>query len=222
MVTLTSSVNKSIHHFTLAPGSRVTIADISPDEFDKILDELGENRMLRLTYYRGKLELRMPSEEHEVITRLLDAMISILCEEMGLNLKTMGSTMLKSKQGSPEADNEYYIQNEPLVRGKTVNLAQDPPPDLVVEVDVTHSDINKKEMYQQMGVTEFWSYDSKQGQITFYLLQSAQHYQEQPTSSTFPILQRNTLKEFVDRCRWEGELPAKRWFRQWVQGQLQM
>ncbi len=40
-----------------------------------------------------------------------------------------------------EPDNAYYIQNQPRVAGRTVNLQQYPPPDLVVEVDITHTDI---------------------------------------------------------------------------------
>ncbi len=207
------------HHLTLAPGSRLTIADVSAAEFADILTALGENRALRVTYYQNQLELRMPSEDHEVITRMIDAMVSILCEELGLNLKTIGSTMLKSRPGAPEADNAYYIEHEPEVRGKTVDLTQDPPPDLVVEVDITHSDINKKELYQAMGIPEFWTYDGKRGLVTFYGLQDGV-YREQPVSPTFSILDRTTLKDFIDRCKQAGELPAKRWFRAWVQAAL--
>jgi Uma2 family endonuclease len=220
MVFLSANVTKPIHQLTLAAGSRITIANITPAEFDDIAIALGDQRALRLTYYGEKLELRLPSEEHEVFTRMVDAMIDILCDEMAYPLKTIGSTLLKSKQGSPEADNAYYIHNEPLVRGRTINLAQDPAPDLVVEIDVTHSDINKKEMYQQMGVAEFWSYDSKQGSVRFYQLQQ-QRFQETLTSATFPLINRDTLKQFVEKCRTEGELPAKKWFRQWVRQWIQ-
>jgi Uma2 family endonuclease len=216
MVAIIPKLTQPIHHLTLAPGSRITIADVTAEEFAAILTELGEHRALRLTYYQNKLELRMPSEDHEVITRMIDAMISILCEELGLNLKTIGSTMLKSRSGAPEADNAYYIQNEPQVRGKTVDLTQDPPPDLVVEVDITHSDINKKELYQSMGIPEFWSYDGKRSLLTFYGLQDGV-YQEQALSPTFSVIDRTTLKGFIDRCQQAGELPAKRWFRAWVQ-----
>ncbi len=51
-----------------------------------------------------------------------------------------------------EPDKCYYIQNEPVVRGKTVDLAVDPLPDLILEVDITHTDINKNQLYQEMKV----------------------------------------------------------------------
>ena len=47
------------------------------------------------------------------------------------------------------------IPNEPLVRGRTVDISQYPPPDLVVEVDITHTDIDKNALYAQMGVQSF-------------------------------------------------------------------
>jgi len=36
-----------------------------------------------------------------------------------------------------------------------------PPPDLVVEVAITHTDIDKRSLYAAMGVPEFWRYDGK-------------------------------------------------------------
>ncbi|MCU0565725.1 MAG: Uma2 family endonuclease [Oculatellaceae cyanobacterium Prado106] len=95
----------------------------------------------------------------------------------------MGSTTLNFPNLSigAEPDQGYYIVNEPRVRGKTVDLKTDPPPDLILEVDITHTDINKNALYAEMGVPEFWRYN---GQIlTIYALQSGT-YQEVETSPT--------------------------------------
>ncbi|MEL7332880.1 MAG: Uma2 family endonuclease, partial [Cyanobacteria bacterium J06560_2] len=81
--------------------------------------------------------------------------------EMGLKLKSMGSTTLDREDldRGAEPDKAYYIQNQSLVAGRTVNLQADPPPDLVVEVDMTHTDIDKNRLYAAMGVPEFWRFD---------------------------------------------------------------
>ena len=43
------------------------------------------------------------------------------------------------------------------VRGlKRIDLRRDPPPDLVIEVDVTHSSVPRMPIYAALGVPEVW------------------------------------------------------------------
>ena len=206
----------------LAPGSIVTIPDISWEQYERLLIRTGDNRSYRLTYDHGNLEIAMPSEAHKVLIRLMDWIISTLCEELTLNLKTIGSTTLKAQAlaTSPEPDNGYYIQNEPQVRD-TVDLSQDPPPDLVVEINISNTDSNKKTIYQTLKVPEFWTYSGKTQRLSFYVLQNNQ-YQLVNASPTFLIMQPTTLQTFVEACKQNGELAAKRQFRSWVQQQIQL
>ncbi len=106
---------------------------------------LSRDRNVRFTYMNGILEVTIPLEIHEFSARMIELFIRILVVELGMKVKTMGSTTLDREilDKSAEPDNAYYIQNQPLVAGRDVNLEQDPPPDLVVEVDITHTDINK-------------------------------------------------------------------------------
>jgi len=64
-----------------------------------------------------------------------------------------------------------------------VDLEQDPPPDLMVEVDITHTGIDKLRLYGAMGVPEFWRYNGESWRI--YRLQNGEEYQEAEVSSTF-------------------------------------
>lgn len=118
--------------------------------------------------------------------------IRILTLEMGLKLKTMGSTTINRQllDRGAEPDCAYYIQNQPLVAGRTVNVETDPPPDLVVEVDITHSDIDKNRLYSALGVSEFWRYNGKTWRI--YQLCNGQ-YQECDRSPTFPWVKKTTI-----------------------------
>lgn len=102
-----------------------------------------------------------------------------------------------------------------MVAGKKVNLKQDPPPDLVVEIDITHTDINKLQLYASLGVPEFWRYNSRQWRI--YQLQG-QEYQEVETSPTFPQVPKAKLYEFLAQAQLD-EVEAEQCFRAWVRQQ---
>jgi Uma2 family endonuclease len=214
-----------VTHLQLSPGNSVTIAPLTWAEFEQLLVEFGDDRRLRLTFYQGNLELRMPLDDHEVFIRMLDRIIGEMCAELGLNLKTIGSTTLKipSLASGAEPDNCFYIQNEPKVRGQRINLTKIPAPDLVVEVETTYKNPNKQRMYAQMGVAEFWSCD-RAGKLTFRVLDSSElepQYREVEVSPTFPLLRSITLQKFVDRCNQDGEIPAMLQFREWIQQQQQ-
>lgn len=217
MITTNEAVNIPIE--TLLAEKRVSFYHISWQSYEKILDALGDNRAARITYYQGTLEIVTPLEEHESGSDRLGILIHILTEELNLNIKSMASTTLKLpilKVGT-EPDKCYYIQNEPAVRGKKVDLEVDPPPDLILEVDITHTDINKNQLYQEMKVPEFWRYNGKN--LTIYLLTQNQ-YQESQTSPTFPLLTKSMVYEFLAQCNTQGETQTKRAFRTWLREQI--
>jgi Uma2 family endonuclease len=213
---MTTTQPMSFQPIEHAPAEkRVTLHHVSWDAYQTILEALGEQRSAHLTYYKGTLEIMTPLEAHESGSSLIGQFITILTEELNLNLKTLASTTLKRldlKNGA-EPDQCYYIANEPLVRGKTVDLSVDPPPDLIVEVDITHTDINKNALYAEMGVPEFWRYDGQQ--LTIYELRDGK-YEEVETSPIFPKVPKERLYEFLKECTQQGETQAKRNLREWV------
>lgn len=202
-----------------AAEKRVTLHHLSWDAYQKILEALGERRSALLTYYKGSLEIMTPLEAHNNPSDLIGDFIKILVDELDLNIKSMGSTTLKRPdlEVGAEPDKGFYIANESAVRGKTVDLATDPPPDLVVEVDITHSDINKTSLYAEMGVPEFWRYNGKQ--LTIYELHNGQ-YQSVEISPTFPQVPKEQLYKFLKECAQQGETQAKRNLRIWLREQL--
>ncbi|NJL88284.1 MAG: Uma2 family endonuclease [Leptolyngbyaceae cyanobacterium SM1_1_3] len=199
---------------TLIGEKRVTLHLLNWQAYQQILQALPQTRAARLTYDRGILEITMPLEDHEFAVRLIERFILILVMELGLKLKTMGSTTLEREDlnRSPEPDNAYYIRNQPLVAGKTVNLAADPPPDLVVEVDITHTDINKLRLYASMEVPEFWRYNGREWRI--YQLQDGA-YQALETSPTFPSVPKAQLYSFLEQAR-QDEVAAEITLRDWA------
>ena len=172
--------------------NRVSLHGISWKGYLQILDALPQTRAARLTYDDGVLEITVPLEIHEFSRCLIECFIRTLVELMGLRIKTMGSTTMNYpnlKKGA-EPDNAYYIQNQPLVKGRQVDFKQDPPPDLVVEVDITHTDSAKNKFYAKLGVPEFWRFDGRV--LRIYELR-AKEYVEDNFSPTFPTVPKERL-----------------------------
>lgn len=193
---------------------RVVFRNINWQGYQQLLTILGDRRAAKLTFDRGTLEITMPLEEHEFSGRLIELFIRILVVELGLKIKTMGSTTLDRSDldRGAEPDNAYYIQNQPRVAGRKINLAIDPPPDLVVEIDITHTDINKPALYASMGVPEFWRYDGSKWLI--YQLENRE-YLEVSSSPTFPIVPKEILYEFLAVAQTD-EVEAETSLRNWV------
>lgn len=185
---------------------RVLLRGLSWEAYMQFLEALPSSRGSKLTYDNGLLEITMPLEDHEFAGRLIERFILTLVEVSSLRIKTMGSTTLNYpylRKGA-EPNNAYYIQNQYLVKGRNVDLSIDPPPDLVVEVDITHTDIKKNKFYAGLGVPEFWRFNGKAWRI--YQLQE-DVYVEVTLSPTFPQVSKNQLYDFLKAAK-EDEIEA--------------
>jgi Uma2 family endonuclease len=193
---------------SLAIGEqRVVFRGIDWAGYLQILAALPESRNSRLTYDDGVLEVTVPLEEHEFSAENIAYFLLTLVGLLGLRLKSMGSTTMNYpglKKGA-EPDKAYYIQNYGRVQGRIVDFAKDPPPDLVVEVDITHTDIAKNQFYARLGVPEFWRFDGKV--LRIYQLQAAQ-YLEVEQSPTFSMMPKQWLYDFLRVSQAEGETVA--------------
>jgi Uma2 family endonuclease len=194
---------------------RVALRGLSWDAYLQILNALPQTRAARLTYDNGTLEIAVPLEIHEFSRCLIDCFVRALVELMGLRIKTMGSTTMNypGRNKGAEPDNAYYIQHQPLVKGRNVDFSQDPPPDLVVEVDITHTDIDKDQFYADLGVPEFWRFDGKV--LRILQLQSA-NYVEVEVSPLFPLVPKDWLYRFLEAAQ-DDEIEAVRSLRSWWQ-----
>jgi Uma2 family endonuclease len=122
---------------------RVVFHGLDWSAYQQLQALLKERTRARLTYDRGTLEITMPSQPHEFAAEMIGLFIRILVVELGLKLMSLRSTILDRADLDRGAvpDNGYYIHNQPKVAGREINLTTDPPPDLVVEVDISHTNI---------------------------------------------------------------------------------
>ncbi len=200
---------------------RVILSNISWETFEQILKELGDNRSTRLAYNNGFLEIMTPLGPHENNNRFIESLIGVIADELYLNLKKFGSlTMKRSKKlKGAEPDSCYYLQNEPLVRSKQeIDLDQDPPPDLVLEIDMSSGSLDKLPIYAAIGVPELWRYDGNKLEV-FVLRELEEIYLSVSESSTFPWLPMDVIPRFIRQSLVDGETATLRAFREWVRGQ---
>lgn len=169
---------------------------VSWKTFLALLDELGPHRG-RLTYDRGVLEIMSPYREHERIKKLLARLIEALTLELGIDMQAGGSTtyLRPDLQKAVEPDECYYIAGESSVRGNPhADLTREPPPDLVVEVDIHARSSRRVKIYALMGVPEVWRHNGKK--LLVRRLTKGGVYEEVRESVAlpgFPIAEANRL-----------------------------
>lgn len=210
-----------VKQVTVPPGQRVLLKDISWQEFEAILEDLGEHRGSRVAYDKGTLEIMTPLPEHETGKVLIGNFIEALLEELDIEFWCLGSTTFKNQlmQQGIEPDNCFYIENEAAVRGKDrLDLTKDPPPDLALEIDVTSR--THPSIYEKLGVLELWRFEK--GKLKINVLQNGR-YVESDTSPHFPNLPvKEVIPQSLDRCKIQGRNKTMKAFRAWVKEQLQV
>ncbi len=199
---------------------RVLLRNISWQLYESLLQEIGDEGQARLSYLQGDLEFMTPLPQHETYNRQIDRAITTIAEELNQEYNLFGSMTVKRPKmaAGAEPDSCYYIANEPAVRGKIkLDFEIDPPPDLVLEIDITSSSLDRMSIYAKLGVGELWRYDGIT--IAFYCLQAGE-YVEVARSPTFPILSPARILEFIKDCQTQGILASVKILRTWIHNQL--
>ena len=70
---------------------RVILRNISWHTYQSLITDFESEPVLRLTYDRGTLEIRMPLDPHETYKKLLGHLIEAATEELDLEIRSLGS-----------------------------------------------------------------------------------------------------------------------------------
>ena len=196
----------------------IVMHDVSWTTYENLLSDLKDQSSPRLTYDRGMLEIMSPTREHEEYNGAIAQLIRTVAEELSIDVLGLGSTTYRREDllRGFEPDSSFYIQNLDRVAGKKdINLSVDPPPDLVVEVHITRSSIDKLALYAEMSVPEIWRYDGQE--LTILLLNNVSGvYHESDRSSALPVLTGLAVADFVEEAR---SLRSTAWLkviREWI------
>ena len=200
----------------LPTGEVLRFDDVSWDDYENLLADLGEGYAVRIFYDHGRMEVMAPASTHEKPKSVIHTLVTVLRDELDIDIESLGSTTLKKEisASGAEPDDCFYIQNAALVIGRAdLDLAHDPPPDLVVEIDRTSSSLDRFPIYAVLGVPEIWRLSQRE--LKIYVL-SGDRYAQSPISGAFPFLTSSILSEFIARGLTDGERKSAISFREWV------
>ncbi len=190
--------------------------DVDWATYTRLLRAFERRRRFRLTYDRGTLEIRSPLWEHEKAAYILGAFVDCIIQEFQLSYEPGRTVTLRRRRQSRglEPDNCYWIASAGKLAGKTnLDLRVDPPPDLAIEVDVTHGSLDRMGIYAALGVPEVWRVTSDG--LTFNILESGV-YRVRPQSLSFPQLASADLLAFLAQLGQTGTGALIVKFRDWV------
>lgn len=176
----------------------VVLFDVPWAGYEAILEAFGDRR-LRHSYDDGVLEIMSPLKRHDRNKTLLARLLEMAAYELDIDIQGIGSTTLRkeARKKGLEPDECYYVAHEAEVRfEEDYDPNRDPPPDLAIEVDVTHAEVGRMDIYAGLGVPEVWRL--KDGKLTYYRLQEAK-YLKTSRSRAFPLLTPAVLEKFLHR-----------------------
>lgn len=198
----------------------IVLSNVDWDTYITFSDRIGE-RNIRCNYNGVDLELMTISPEHERAKHLFPLLFSVLAEEMDIDLAGFGSMTCRREEldNGFEPDECYWIAHEAQVHGRdNIDLMRDPPPDLVVEVEMSRSFVDRLAIAARLGVPEVWRWDGET--LRVMVLGPEGHYTESTSSLAFPFLPLGELPRFLQQGVRESEAKWLRSFRAWVREQM--
>ena len=203
----------------LPPGTFFHADNVSWEVYDRLLNALSETNSVRVFYDQGRLEAMSPLGMHEKPTRIIGRLVAAMSDALDIEVESYGQTTLRKqmKAKGAEPDDSFYVQHAAQVIGpRELDLTQDPPPDLVIESDLTSSSLNRFTIYAGLGVPEIWQIVNHE--VVFWVLKDGA-YQEAAESHAFPFLSSERLNDFVRIGINQGQHRAARAFHQWMKKQ---
>ncbi len=220
MSTTFSKAENLVEMIELMPvDSVLTQHGVSWDEYEELLETVGDASGLRISYDEGRLQIMTLSQRHERYSTLIGRMVDRVSRVLRIKVLFYGSTTMKKqlKQKGVEPDACFYVQNAALVGTKDeIDFNVDPPPDIVVEVDLHHDSLSKFPIYAALGVPEAWRYDGDS--LKIYQLRDEQ-YLASEASLSLPHLTGAVLTEFLARSPKQDQYDILLAFEEWLKTQ---
>ena len=186
--------------------------DVSWETYVALADGRRES-VPRIFYDRGLMELMSPKKEHEKIKTLLGRLIAAYAEAVELDIDSVASTTFRREdlQRGFETDESFYVVHANSMRAREeIDLSTDPPPELVVEVEMISSAIRKLELFAKLGIGEVWRHDGEQLRL-FHL--DGHTYREASQSRVLPGFPLAQAQAVLAKRNQEGEIALVKAFR---------
>jgi Uma2 family endonuclease len=201
----------------LPSGSSLILPQMTWADYEELLKEVGEARGLRISYNEGVIKIMTVSIEHEGLAFFVNNLVNLISYVLRIKILFFGSATMKKirEEKGGEPDVCFYVQSVSRLRNPArPDYSVDPPPDVVVEIDIHHkSDEDKFAIYAALGVPEMWIYEKKK--VSFYLLRKGKYVLARK-SKALPILTSKVLTEFINRAQREDQYETLLAFEKWL------
>lgn len=185
------------------------------DNFVLLSDSPGYERA-KSYYHHGwmRIEMSPVGPAHARDNGLLAQIIGAFSLTRGLRIKSyINPSLRKSGLAEAQPDLAFYIDQQPTPgRGtRPIDLATIPPPALAIEVSATTlaDDLTtKRELYERMGVREYWVVDTINGRVTMFGRVEAAELVPIPNSAVLRGLLPAVLEEALRLGSSEGDTEA--------------
>lgn len=203
----------------LPAGSEIALPEQTFDDYEEILESVGEASDLRISFNGEKIKIITLLTQHEKYVRFIERLVDNLSMRKRIKILSFGSATMKSSRhecGS-EPDCSFYVQNADVIGSlRSLDFSRDIPPDIVVEVDIYHAPTGKSEIYAKLGVSEYWLFDGEEMKI--YELEN-ERYEAVETSPALPILTGEILTRHLALLKTNDQYEALLAFENWLDEQ---
>ena len=175
--------------------------NVSWDTYVRLLADDEGRRIPRVTFDQGVMELVTPSMAHEADASTLARVVDIAAAMLGVPILSAGSTTYRRDdlERGFEPDASFYVEHEADIRGRReIDLTVDPPPDIVLEMEMSRAALDKLDLFASMGIPEVWRCD---GERVTILILVEDGYRVATASRALPALTSEILTRFLAQSR---------------------
>jgi Uma2 family endonuclease len=195
------------------------VSNVSWATYEAVVQAFWGRPNPRFYYEKGNLLIMPNSSKHERSNYYLELFVSVVTEEWEIDCVGLGSTTYRNEEieGGFEPDSCFYFQKEAEMRGKDkLDMATDPPPELIIEIDITSLSTSRQSIYAAFGVPEIWRYDGARAEI---LRLTDERYMPHDTSLALPLVTAEKLTEFLHLSQSLSRLEWLKQVRAWAREQ---
>lgn len=195
----------------------ITFGNTTWNDYETLINAVGEASHLRISYTRGNLKVMTLSSLHENYSALVQTLITHLSFRKKIKVLCYKSTTMKvtKELRGVEPDGCFYVQSADKLPNKLrIDFSQDPMPNIILEIDIYHDSKSKFEIYSAFGVKEIWRYDGKNFEI--YELKKNGEYKEIKQSKSLPILTAKVLNNLLNQSNEKDQYEILLDFEEWL------
>lgn len=175
-------------------------------DYQRLIQQRGDKPNPRIKYRKGEILLMSPLPKHGREANAIADFIKVLLDYLGQKYEAFTPmTMDLPEISGIEPDYSFYINNWQQAVGKDrIDWNSEPPPDLVLEIDVTsYTDVDD---YLRDQVPEVWIY--KKNQLMIYTL-TGNSYNLTSQSRYFPNLNLDEIvAEYLQQAKQDSSSVA--------------